>query len=93
MSFMAYYLRRARRAREKADIEPHDAYRRAWIEIAEIIEARCLLLMSQDTDRYIDGNTSLPFSDTIRHYPAPKRRQNPLRMKLGQRARSQSEGQ
>jgi hypothetical protein len=49
MGFMAYYLRRARRARDRADIEPYEANRRAWIEVAEIIEARCLLFLGQET--------------------------------------------
>jgi predicted esterase YcpF (UPF0227 family) len=54
MGFMAYYLRRARQARDKAEIEPNDADRRAWIEIAEIMEARCLLFLSQEPDEYLN---------------------------------------
>ena len=55
MGFMAYYLRRARQAREKAEIEPFEAHRRAWIEMAEIIEARCLLLLSLEQDPLMPG--------------------------------------
>ena len=55
MGFMAYYLRRARQARERAEIEPYDAQRRAWIEVAEIIEARCLLFLSLEQDPLLPG--------------------------------------
>jgi hypothetical protein len=54
MGFMAYYLRRARQARDRADIEPNEVNRRAWIEVAEIIEARCLLLLSQEPGEYLN---------------------------------------
>jgi hypothetical protein len=54
MGFMAYYLRRARQARDRADIEPDDADRHAWIEIAEILEARCLLFLSQEPSEYLN---------------------------------------
>ena len=54
MDFMSYYLRRARHARERAMIEPNEADQCAWIEIARIIEARCLVLMSQAPDQYIN---------------------------------------
>jgi hypothetical protein len=52
MDYLSYYLKRARQARERAEIEPGEANRRAWIEFAEIMEARCLLLMCQDADQY-----------------------------------------
>jgi hypothetical protein len=55
MGFMAYYLRRARQARDRAEIEPYDAQRRAWIEVAEIIEARCLLFLSVERDPLLPG--------------------------------------
>ena len=54
MDFLSYFLRRARQARNKAETVPGEGNRRAWIEVAEIIEARCLLLMTHEPDRPIN---------------------------------------
>jgi hypothetical protein len=45
MDVLSYYLRRASEARIRAAAERNGANRRAWIEMAEIFDGRCLLYL------------------------------------------------
>ena len=54
MDYLSYFLRRAQAARARAAEDPNETHRRAWIEMAELLEGRCLIYMQRQQDRHLN---------------------------------------